>query len=155
MNFYSDYIAGSTRLTARLYALTAGPKGTEKVVLDAEELVAFNCLKQAFVTHPQLAHPDLSKQFIVHTDASKIAIGAVFLQRSEEGVERPISLSKKLSAPQQNYSTFERKCLTVEPLLSTSEYIFSGALLSSAPTTKSPCGSSRRSLKAARGSADE
>ena len=99
MNFYGDYIANSTRLTAPLYALTVGRKGTEKVDIDAEELVAFNSLKQALVAHPQLAHPDLLKQFIVHTDASKIAIGAVLLQRSEEGVERPISFSKKLSAP--------------------------------------------------------
>ena len=75
--------------------------------------MAFNSLKQALVAGPQLAHFDLSKQFVVPTDVSKIAIGAVPLQRSEEGVERPISFSKKLSAPQQNYSTFERECLAV------------------------------------------
>ena len=97
VNFYGDYIAGSTRQTAPLYALTAGRKGTEKVVLDAEELAVFNSLKQALVAGPQLAHFDLSKQFIVHIVASKLAIGAVILQRSEEGVERPISFfSKKL-----------------------------------------------------------
>ena len=116
VNFYGDYIStlGSTRLTAPLYALTAGRKGTEKVVLDAEELVAFNSLKQALVASPQLAHPNLAKQFIVHIDASTIAIGAVHLQQSEKNVERPISFfSKKLSAPQQNYMTFKRECLAV------------------------------------------
>ena len=60
VNFYGDYIAGSTRLTAPLYALTAGRRGTKKVVLDAEELVLFNSLKQALVAGPQLVHPDLS-----------------------------------------------------------------------------------------------
>ena len=45
VNLYVDYIAGSTRLTACLYALTAGRKNTEKIVLDPEKLVAFNSLK--------------------------------------------------------------------------------------------------------------
>ena len=51
---------------------------------------------------------------MLYTDASKIAVGAVLLQRDTAGVERPISFfSKKLSPAQRNYSTFERKCLTV------------------------------------------
>ena len=49
VNFYGYYIAGSTRLTAPLYALTAGRKSTEKVVLAADKLVAFNGLEQALV----------------------------------------------------------------------------------------------------------
>ena len=114
VNIYGYYIAGSKRLTVPLYALTAGHRGIEKFVFDAEELVAFNSLKQAFVAGPQLAHFDFSKQCFVHTDAFKIAIGAVLLQQSVKGVERPISFFlKKLSAPQQNYSTFERKCLAI------------------------------------------
>ena len=114
VNFYGDFIPEATSLTAPLYALTAGRKGADTVVLDGNQLVAFNKLKQALVGGPKLTHPDLTKQFIVHTDASKIAIGAVLLQRSDDGVERPISFfSKKLSSPQQNYSTFERECLAV------------------------------------------
>ena len=61
-----------------------------------------------------MAHPDLSKQFVVHTDASKFAVGAILLQRSDDRIERPISfVSKKLLSPQQNYSTFERECLAI------------------------------------------
>ena len=152
VNFYGDFIADATRLTAPLYALAAGRKGTEKIVLDAEELVAFNNLKQALVAGPQLAHPDLNKQFIVQTDASKIAIGAVLLQKSDNGVEAPISFfSKKLSAPQQNYQTFERECLAVVvAALSTFASICSVDHSSFAPTTARSRGSSRKSLKAAR-----
>ena len=36
VNFYGEYIAGLTPLTASLYGLTVGREGTEKVVLDAE-----------------------------------------------------------------------------------------------------------------------
>ena len=60
VNFYEGYTAGLTRLTAFLYPLTAGSKGIEKIFLDADKLVPFNCLKQALVANPQLAHPDLS-----------------------------------------------------------------------------------------------
>ena len=63
---------------------------------------------------PRLAHPDLEQPFILFTDASKIAIGAVLLQRDNSGVERAISFfSKKLSPAQRNYSTFERECLAI------------------------------------------
>ena len=63
---------------------------------------------------PQLAHPDLNKQFIVQKDASKIAVCAVLLQKNDNKVERPISFfSTKLASPQQNYSTYERECLDI------------------------------------------
>ena len=52
--------------------------------------------------------------FTLYTDASKIAVGGVLLQRDASGVERAIFFfSKKLSAAQRNYSTFERECLAV------------------------------------------
>ena len=54
---------------------------------------------------PQLAHPDLNKQFVFQTDASKIAIGAVLFQNNDKEVMRPIFFfSKKLSKPQQKLS---------------------------------------------------
>ena len=82
--------------------------------LNADKLVVFQSLKRAFFSGPQLAHLDLSKQVVVHTDALKFAVGDVLVQRSNDGIERPISFfSKKLLSPQQNYSTFERECLAV------------------------------------------
>ena len=51
---------------------------------------------------------------MLYSDASKIAVGAVLLQRDAKCVERAISIfSKKLSPAQRNYSTIERKCLAV------------------------------------------
>ena len=113
-NWYYDFIPDTTRLTALLYAFAPGRKGTEQVALGTEELAVFNSLKRALYADPQLPHPDLNKQFIVQTDASKIPVGAVLLQTNDDGVERPISFcSKMLALPQQNYSTYERECLSV------------------------------------------
>ena len=90
INFYGEFIPNSTHLTALLYNLTVGKKGTDKVSLNADELAGFQSLKRALCSGPQLAHPDLSKQFVVHTGASKFAVGVVLFQRSDDGIESPI-----------------------------------------------------------------
>ena len=91
-----------------------GKNSTDKVMLNADKLAVFQSLKRALCSGTQLAHLDLLKQFVVHTYASKFAVGDVLLQRSDDGIERPISLcSKKLLSPQQNLSTFERECLAI------------------------------------------
>ena len=82
--------------------------------LNADELAVFQSLERALCSGPQLAHPDLSKQFVVKINTSKFAVGPVFLQRSNDGIERPTSFfSMKLLSPQQKYSTFERECLAI------------------------------------------
>ena len=114
INFYGDYIDSSTELTAPLYDLNVGRKGTERVQFNSKQRAAFDELKRRLCARPRLAHPDLDHVFIVHTDASKYAIGAVLLQPDSVGVERPVSFfSKKLSSAEQNYLTFERECLAV------------------------------------------
>ena len=114
MNFYSDFIDEQTALTFSLYDLTAARKGTEPVHFTREDIQRFAELKRRLCAAPRLAHPNLEAPFTLDTDASKIAVGAVLLQRDIAGVERSISLfSKKLSPAQRNYSTFERECLAV------------------------------------------
>ena len=114
VNFYGAYISDATELTASLYDLTAARKGDESINLKAEHLESFEEIKQQFCAAPRLAHPDLKQPFVFYKDASKIAIGAVLLQRDNSGVERAISFfSKKLSPTQRNYSTFERECLAI------------------------------------------
>ena len=111
---YGEFISNSTHLTAPLYHRTVGKKGTDKVSLNADELAVFQSLKPGLCSNPQLTHPDLLKQFVVHTDASKYAVGAVLVQRSNDNIERLISFYlKKLLSPQLNYSMFERECLAI------------------------------------------
>ena len=51
---------------------------------------------------------------MLYTDASRIAVGAVLLQRDADSVERAVSiLSKKLFSALRNYSTFERECMAI------------------------------------------
>ena len=75
---------------------------------------AFERLKDALTTAPVLVYPDYSKQFIVSTDASSIAVGAVLSQKDDNGREHPIHYaSRSLNSAEKNYSAFERETLGV------------------------------------------
>ena len=68
--------------------------------LNDDKLAVFESLKRALCSGFKLAHPDFSKQFVVHTDASKFAVGTVLLERSNDGINHPILFfSKKLLSP--------------------------------------------------------
>ncbi len=85
-------------------------KVSEKVDFEwtSEIQRAFETLTQALITAPVLAYPDFTNRFIVATDASKRAIGAVLSQKDENGREHPIHYaSRGLNEAEKNYSTYE------------------------------------------------
>lgn len=81
-----------------------------KVVLDDEQIQAFNTLKNILVSEDvMLNYPDFKKQFDLTTDASSHAIGAVL---SQDG--KPITMiSRVLTGAEENYATNERELLAI------------------------------------------
>jgi transposase InsO family protein len=79
-----------------------------------EQQCAFEALKLAISQPPVLKMADYSQQFIVQTDASGVALGAVISQEVE-GVRQPIAYaSRTLSAQERKASsTYELECLAV------------------------------------------
>ena len=80
--------------------------------------VAFEHIKQLLVEAPVLAHPDWSRPFIIETDASDYAVGAMLAQAytDENGrtIHRPIAYaSAKLNDAQRNYDVTSREGLAV------------------------------------------
>jgi len=73
--------------TAPLTALT---KNEVKFEWGPEQQKAFEILKQQITEQPVLRTPDFQRTFIVHTDASNQGMGAVLLQRFDDG-EHPIA----------------------------------------------------------------
>lgn len=67
------------------------------------------------VQSPILKLPDLSKQFILQTDASERGIGAVLMQFDDEsGLKLPVAYaSRKLKNSECRYSTIEKECLAI------------------------------------------
>jgi len=78
---------------------------------DTDEV--FNTLKRVLTSQPLLQYPDFSKPFILTTDASNDALGAIISQ-GEIGRDLPIAYaSRTLSKAERNYPTVEKELLAV------------------------------------------
>jgi hypothetical protein len=110
-NFYRSFIRGFSKITLPLNALTR--KGVEfQWTAAAQE--AFATLKQKMTEAPVLAHPDLLKPFELEVDASGYAIGAVLLQRQEDGKQHPVNyFSTTLNAAERNYDIYDLELLAI------------------------------------------
>lgn len=78
-----------------------------------QEQVAFAGLKHCLVKLPELAYPNSSLPYDLHSDASDFGLSAracaVLVQQG-----RPIAYaSRTLNSAERNYSTTEKECLTV------------------------------------------
>ena len=114
-NYYNRFIKNFSELAKPLYAL--GPK---KAVFKwgSEEEESFQKLKQALISAPVMAFPTPTGEWILDTDASGTALGAVLsqLQPDENGemVERVVAYgSKTLQGRQRRYCTRRRELLAV------------------------------------------
>ena len=73
-NYYNRFIEDFAKLAVPLTDLTG--KGKE-FIWGAQEAEAFLKLKQALCTAPTLVMPDFTLPFVIETDASDRAVGAV------------------------------------------------------------------------------
>jgi hypothetical protein len=72
---------------------------------------AFESLKERLCTTPVLGYPNFKLPFILKTDGSKTAIGAI-LSQIQDGVERPLAYaSRQLNTAEQAYSASEVELL--------------------------------------------
>ena len=108
--YYRKFIRNFSAIAAPLSELT---KDTVKWEWGPSQQSAFDKLKHALVSGPVLALPDDSLPFVVHTDASGFATGAVLMQDQGQGL-RPISyLSKKMLDAETRYPVHEQELLAI------------------------------------------
>ena len=106
VNYYRDMWQGRSDLLAPLSALTS--KKAKWLWTDVHQ-ASFDSMKKAIARETILAYPDFNKPFDIHTDASKVQLGAVISQEN-----RPIAFySRKLSDTQTRYTTTERELLSI------------------------------------------
>lgn len=76
----------------------------EEYIWGKEQGKSFNRIIEKLISAPVLAYPDYEKSFVITTDASKIAIGAVLEQEDNKGELHPIEFfSKTLSKQEQKW----------------------------------------------------
>ena len=111
--YYRKFIPGYAELAAPLTDLTR--KNAPSIVRWTERCDdAFNRLKECLCSEPILRCPDFSLPFVLQTDASGRAIGAVLSQVVGDGEEHPVAYySRKLLPREEKYSTVEKECLAI------------------------------------------
>ena len=99
-SFFRRVIDKFSEIASPLTKLTRKDSGYTKGPLPEEAELAFQTLKQKFSGRPTLWPPNFNLPFILTTDASKIALGAV-LSQNIEGTEYPIAyFSRTLKPPE-------------------------------------------------------
>jgi len=79
-----------------------------------EEQKAFDQLKARVTAGLVLAHANLQDQFELEVDVSRYAVGAVLLQRKEDGKKHPIGYySATLNEAQRNYDIYDLELLAI------------------------------------------
>lgn len=111
VGFYKQFIPNYSTILSPITDLLKKSKG--KLIWTEEAEQALGTLKGILTSPPVLANPDFSQQYVIESDASAVAAGAVLVQYFD-GVRRPIAFfSRKFSATQKKYSSTERECLAV------------------------------------------
>jgi len=108
--YYRKFIQGFSRIASPLSELTMD---NVKFEWTSKQESAFRALKSSIVASPVLILPDPTKPFVVHTDASGFAIGAVLQQDHGAGLQPIAYLSKKMLDPETRYPVHEQELLAI------------------------------------------
>ena len=123
-NYYRSYVPSYGTLVEPMIRLT--DKGAKFEWTPACQQ-AFETLKVKLTTAPILAYPNLTGRFILDTDASDTAIGAV-LSQEQDGQEKVIGYgSKALSKEERNYCVTRRELLAVVHFVDHFRYYLQGS----------------------------
>ena len=109
--FYRSFIKGFSKIAAPLIKLT-----NKDIVFhwDEECQRATAELKSHITSAPVLVFPDFSRQFILTTDASAIAVGGVLSQIREDGKDHPIAFfSKALNKAERKWDSCEQELFAI------------------------------------------
>lgn len=108
LGYYRRFIKDFAKLVKPLTTLL---RKDEEFVITAETKTCFEKCKEVLMRDPVLIHPDFTKEFILTTDASDYAVGAV-LSQGPMGKDRPIAYaSRTLNRTEEKYSTTEKEFL--------------------------------------------
>lgn len=110
LGYYRKFVKDFAKITK---PLTNALRKGEKISHTKEFVETFERCKGILTSSNILQYPDLSKPFILTTDASNFAIGAV-LSQGPIGSDKPIAFaSRTLNKSEEKYSAIEKELLAV------------------------------------------
>ncbi|WP_253302428.1 reverse transcriptase domain-containing protein [Wolbachia endosymbiont of Psylliodes chrysocephala] len=110
VGYYRKFIQDFAKITK---PLTKCLKKGAQIIHDQDFINAFETCKNLLTNAPILQYPDFSKKFILTTDASNVALGAI-LSQGPIGSDKPIAYaSRTLNDSEQRYSTIEKELLAI------------------------------------------
>lgn len=110
IGYYRKFIKDFSKITQ---PMTACLKKNSKIVIDENYIKSFEKCKELLVNAPLLQYPDFKNPFVLTTDASDFAIGAV-LSQGPIGSDKPIAYaSRTLNDSEKRYSTIEKELLAI------------------------------------------
>jgi cleavage and polyadenylation specificity factor subunit 1 len=114
LTFYRRFLPQASATQAPLHDVLSGPriKGSHPIAWTPELHKALEECKAILSRATLLAHPELTVQLALVTDASTSAMGAVLQQRVANAWQ-PLAFSKKLNPAQQKYSAYDRELQAV------------------------------------------
>lgn len=122
--YYRKFIRDFSAVAAPLSDLT---KDGVKFEWAEPHAQAFRRLKESIVQGPVLILPDPRLPFVVHTDASGFAVGAVLQQDQGNGLQPVAFLSKKMADAETRYPVHEQELLAIiQALTSWRHYLHGG-----------------------------
>ncbi|KAL5526401.1 hypothetical protein ACEPAF_8124 [Sanghuangporus sanghuang] len=124
-NFYRKFIEGFAKIARPLTELMSGKK---TFTWGERQQESFRKLKEAFTTAPMLVRPDHEKQFVLETDASNFAMGAVLSQLGDDEILHPIGYwSNTYRDAENNYPVMDKELLAIVKALSNWRHHLEGA----------------------------
>ena len=110
-NYYRKFVKNFAEVAKPLYALTTSK--AVKFTWNEEHEEAFQLLKMRLLQAPIVSFPNFSYPFVIDTDASETALGAV-LSQVVEGEEQPVAFELRvLTKTEVNYATTKREALGI------------------------------------------
>ncbi len=111
-SYYRRYVKGFASLAAPLTGLMSN-KMRGEIPWGPAQVRSFQALKDALTSAPVLWVPEPAGDFVLHSDASDVGLGAVLSQKVGKETRVVAYHSRKLSPTEQRYTVHERELLGV------------------------------------------
>jgi hypothetical protein len=126
--YYRRFVKDYSKIILPLSDLVKTTTGTTfRDSWGEKQMEAFKAIKEKLQKTPILAIADFEKPFVVHTDASGYAVGAVLQQDLGHGLQPIAYLSKKMKAAETRYPVHEQELLAIVTALETWRHYLQGA----------------------------